>query len=120
MIALNEKAIRDCLRRRTKVQAAYLFGSFAKKRPRSSSDIDLAVLLHPSVPEDRYLEERLDIMTELSDRLHREVDVVILNEAGPVLLHQIYRDGRLLYETDHQAALSFKARAMIEYVDWLP
>ena len=98
----------------------FLFGSFAQNKARSASDVDIAVLLDVSIPSSAYLDRRLTWMHELSGPLQRELDVTILNEAGPVLKHQIFEFGKLLYETDRHHTTSFKARSMIEYVDWLP
>src|SRR5271154_1880464 len=101
------------------VRAAFLFGSVAKKTARATSDIDLALLLDSSVLEKDYLEQRMKWMDDLSKLLKREVDVIVLNESGPVLIHQVLRYGKLLYETDHTSTTAFKAHAMIDYVDWL-
>jgi predicted nucleotidyltransferase len=117
---IDVKMIQDYFYRQPDVKAVFLFGSFAKNKARPASDVDIAVLLGPSIPEDSYLDQRLQFMSDLSGALGREADVVIFNEAGPVLKHQIFEFGRLLYETDHQNTTSFKARSMIEYVDWLP
>jgi len=117
---IDRRTIQDYFRSQPDVQAVFLFGSFAKGKDRAASDVDLAVLLDPAMPEESYLDRRLQYMSDLSNRLGREADVIILNEAGPVLKHQVFEFGQLLYETDHQKTTSFKARAMLEYVDWLP
>jgi len=118
--AIGVKIIQGYLRQQPDVRAAFLFGSFAKGKARAESDVDMGVLLDPSIPEEAYLNRRLRYMDDLSSRLGREADVIILNEAGPVLKHQIFEAGRLLYETDHEMTTTFKARSMVEYVDWLP
>jgi len=117
---IDPRTIQNYFRIQPNVQAVFLFGSFAKGKSRPASDVDMAVLLDPAVPEGSYLDRRLQWMSDLSNQLGREADVIILNEAGPVLKHQVFEHGRLLYETDRQQTTSFKARSMIEYVDWLP
>jgi uncharacterized protein len=102
------------------VLAAFLFGSVARGKERPESDIDVAVLLTREILPESYLDWRLSLMDEVSRRTGREADVTVLNEAGPVLCHQVFRDGRLLFERDHKAVTTFKAKAMLEYVDWLP
>jgi predicted nucleotidyltransferase len=117
---IDPHAIQTYFRAQLGVQAVFLFGSFAKGKSRPGSDVDIAVLLDPETSQEDYLDRRLQFMGDLSSRLGREADVIILNEAGPVLKHQIFHFGNLLYETEHQNTLSFKARSLIEYVDWLP
>ena len=119
-LVVNPRLIRDYFRAQRDVRAVFLFGSLAKGKNRPGSDVDMAVLLDPAIPEEAYLDRRLQYMSDLSNRLGREADVIILNEAGPVLQHQVFEHGRLLYETDHQKTTSFKARSLIDYVDWLP
>jgi len=117
---IDARTIQNYFRTQQGVQAVFLFGSFAKGKNRPESDVDIAVLLDPAIAPEDYLDRRLQLMGDLSSRLSREADVVILNEAGPVLTHQVLEQDRMLYETDHQKTTSFKARAMIQYVDWIP
>ncbi len=117
---IDEHALRNYFKDQKMVLAVYLFGSFSKGQARPASDVDLALLLNPSLPEGNYLDERLRYMSELSAVLGRETDVVILNEAPPVLVHQILLHGKLIDEKNHGAMVAFKARSMIDYVDWLP
>lgn len=120
VLSSDEKIIQSYFQRQPDVEAVFLFGSAAKGRSRPDSDLDLAVLLDRSVPEETYLPQRLTFAGDLSLQLKTDVDVVILNEAGPVLKHQVLLYGRLLYETDHRLITRFKARAWLEYFDWLP
>ena len=60
-------------------------------------------------------------MSQLSDLLGRDADLIFLNEAGPVLSQiSVLTYGQLLWEKDHRQTTNFKANAMIDYVDWLP
>ncbi|OGR89599.1 MAG: hypothetical protein A2992_07585 [Elusimicrobia bacterium RIFCSPLOWO2_01_FULL_59_12] len=116
----ERKKIGAYFQNKPEVQGVFLFGSQARKRARPTSDIDLAVYLDASVPETSYLEKRLQYLADLSRLIDPEPDVIILNEAPPVLTHQVLRYGKLLHEKNHHATTAFKARAMIDYVDWLP
>jgi len=81
------------------VVLAYLFGSYAKGTARASSDVDIAVLLPYDTPRSKFFDVRLALTNELMDLLHKnEVDVVVLNEATPLLAHEIVKDGKALYE----------------------
>ena len=43
------------------------------------------------------LDTYLDLKMKLTDACKREVDLIILNEATPLLKHQIYLYNRLLF-----------------------
>ena len=64
---------------------AYIFGSYVRKQLRSDSDIDIAIYLDKKMDLDTYL----DLKMKLTDACKREVDLIILNEATPLLKHQI-------------------------------
>jgi predicted nucleotidyltransferase len=82
----------------TDAVSAYLFGSVAEGRSHRESDIDLALLLrresHPD-PTDRF-DRRLLLMGDLEAELGRTVDLVILNDAPPLLGRHAVRGRRLL------------------------
>jgi predicted nucleotidyltransferase len=76
--------------------SAYLYGSVAAGRDHRESDVDLAVL----VRRERYPtpRSRFDLRVQLMARLTRElggrpVDLVVLNEAPPLLGRRIVLDG---------------------------
>lgn len=99
--------------------AAYLFGSVARGEERPGSDVDVAVLLGPdaSVSLDGLpfaLEDRL------TRALGRPVQVVVLNQAPPDLIHRVLRDGELLLDRDPSRRIAFEVRARNLYFDILP
>jgi predicted nucleotidyltransferase len=91
--------------------AIYVFGSFARGEEWPGSDLDLAVLLPPG----RRIENPLDVMGDVSERVHREVDVVDLRSAGDVLRREVLEDGRLLHESEPDEVLAWEAAAMSRY-----
>lgn len=109
-------ALTTYLAAQSDIVAAYLFGSRAIGRARERSDVDVAVLLDEEDSVARF-ERRLRLMTEVSDVCGREADVVVLNDAPPVLQHQVLRHGRLLYERDRRARVEFEVRAGRIYAD---
>ena len=81
--------------KRKEVLCVYLFGSVAAGRENRFSDIDVAVLFDPAMPEANYTQQQLALMDELSRLLHRDVDVVLLNKASIFLKFQVLRNGKL-------------------------
>jgi predicted nucleotidyltransferase len=101
------------------VVCAYLFGSEARGTPRPQSDVDVAVLLRAVPP--RTLEGRmLSLEGQLERALGRRVQLVILNDASPDLVHRVLRDGQLALERDRSARIAFEVKARNEYFDLLP
>jgi len=99
------------------VVSAYVFGSVADDRAHRESDVDVAVLLrHETVPTsaDRF-EIRLRLCSRLAARLHRAVDLVVLNDAPPGLgRHVVTRGVRVLVrdlEADHAFVRDVQLRA---------
>lgn len=108
------------------VIVAYLFGSAARGELRASSDVDVAVLLSAEGRESReptgptLSSLRLGLQSDLHEAAHRPVDLIILNQASPDLIHRVLRDGVLLVERDRSARIRFEVGARNEYFDLLP
>lgn len=86
------------------------------------SDLDIAVLIDESrlKPRSRF-RFRLDLIGEATRAWGRpDVDVVLLNEASPLLAYEVVRSGRLLFERDHDARVAFEARTAQHYLDLEP
>lgn len=110
-----------CAAVRPAIQAAYLFGSVATGRARADSDIDIAVLLAASVHPAQMFSYRLDLIADLGSALHRsDVDVVILNQASPLLAHRVLSKGRLIFERSPSARVQFQVRTASRYLDVIP
>ena len=101
------------------VVLAYLFGSQAEGRARPSSDVDIAVLLPYDTPRSKFFDVRLSLTNELMDLLHKnEVDVVVLNEATPLLAYQVLKNGKVLYEDSRtHPRVGFIVRVTKQYMD---
>jgi predicted nucleotidyltransferase len=112
-------ALTEYLTAQPDVIVAYLFGSRATGRARAASDVDVAALLNEEDSFARF-ERRLQLMVEVSDVCGREADVIVLNDAPPLLQHQVLRHGRLLYERDRRARIEFEIRAGKVYADLEP
>lgn len=76
------------------VDELWLYGSQAEGGARADSDVDLAVLFRRR-PEAL---EIFDARTELEELLRRDVDLVDLDQAPPILAMQVLKHGRLLVD----------------------
>lgn len=100
---------------------AYLFGSQARGVSGPLSDIDVALYLGETVAREQWFDLRLKVLGELSDLLKTDaLDLVVLNEAPPLLAHRILKEGRLLFCADLRVRLEFEANAVLKYLDWKP
>jgi len=115
-----ERRLRDYAAGKALV-ALYLFGSTAAGTDTRLSDVDVAVLLPEELPKADYLEFRLELAAELSQLLRTDaVDLVILNDAPPLLRHRAIIQGKLIYSGDDIARVRFEVRTLQEYLDVKP
>ena len=98
--------------------SVYVFGSEAEGRTHRESDLDIGALLDWGVhtTSDQRFETRLALIAELSRGLAgREVDVVILNDAPPLLGRKIITQGNRVHcssvELDHAYVRDIQLRA---------
>ncbi len=107
------KDLESIFQRKKRIAAVYLFGSAATGKDRRNSDLDLAIISKRILTS----RERLKIEAELSNRLRRDVDLVIFGQASPLLQHQILKYGRLVSENDPDERVRQEVRARSEYLD---
>ncbi|HEX4954651.1 MAG TPA: nucleotidyltransferase domain-containing protein [Thermoanaerobaculia bacterium] len=108
-------AVKEILAARPEVKLAVLFGSTARGKTRPGSDVDIGVLLDGEHPETLW-----HLTGALGSTLRRDVDLVDLAKAPPLLRFEITRDGKLLYERDPDAWYYFKVQALTDWWDWEP
>ena len=115
------RAVANCVSSREEVLAAYVFGSVVAGRTRKDSDIDVAVLLGEDISRSRMFQYRLNLMADFGAALHRlDVDVVILNEAPPLLAHRVLSKGKLVFERSASARIRFQVATANRYADMVP
>jgi len=105
------------------VASVYLFGSHAEGRDHRESDVDVGVLLdrdrHPT-SRDRF-EMRIRLGSDLISVVGcNEVDVVILNDAPPLLGRKIIYDGIRVFLADPQADHAYVRDVQILAADLEP
>ena len=107
------KSLKPFFKGRQKILLAFLFGSSARNRLGPSSDVDIGILFK-TVPEI----EAINALTEeLSSILKREVDLVVLNHASPVLKMQILKNGILIYSSNKKYFYQFFMDTVNQYDD---
>ena len=107
------KNCRDILIKYEAIIFSYIFGSFAKDNIRKDSDIDIAIYLKNNIDTYEYLHMKM----ELSEVLKREVDLVILNDATPLLKYEIYKNNILLFTNNKSIEGRYKVKILFEYND---
>ena len=95
------------------ISAVYLFGSYATGHQRKRSDLDLGVLFNKDV--DGF--KRIDLETELSNLLMKDVDLIDMRRSGPFLKHQIYKYGKQIYKDETDFAFAFREISIRDYLD---
>jgi hypothetical protein len=116
-----ERAVLSSLEPCAEVLAAYIFGSVAKGQAHAGSDVDIAVLVSDEVMKSDSLQFRLKLISDLTSALGRsDVDVVLLNEAPPLLAHRVLRDGKLVLERSAAARVRFQVHTVNQYLDTQP
>ena len=99
------------------VRLIYLHGSVAKATHGPLSDIDVGVLLDPVF----FAKDRLAL--EFAGDLQAacpfgEVDLVILNDAGPIIRDRVVRNGLVVYAKDPKEKVRFEAKAIKDMFDF--
>ena len=117
--------LRDHLRdtRHPAVVAVWLFGSHAESRAHSESDVDVGVLLDRRIVPSA--SQRFDLRVRLtSDLIHavrnNDVDLVVLNDAPPLLARRVIRTGIELFCRDRDLERDFRRDVQIRAADLAP
>ena len=93
---------------------ACLLGSAMTSYYRKESDIDIAALFDvPPVPM-----ECMALQSDLEEALNRRVDLIVLNQAGPVIKMQVLKKGKPLFIHDRKAYAQFQMCVISEYFDF--
>ncbi|SKC49477.1 type VII toxin-antitoxin system MntA family adenylyltransferase antitoxin [Maledivibacter halophilus] len=102
------------LKENKKIIIAYIFGSVANGKDTNGSDIDLAIYVSGK-ELDTF--EYLNLKRKLMDVCDREVDIVILNNANPLIKHEIFRDGKKLFSRNEKMENNLIVHSLFEYED---
>lgn len=92
---------------------AYIFGSYVHGKTRANSDVDIAIYLNKKINTETYLK----IKADLSKIFKKEIDLIILNDAVPLLKYQIYKNNILLFTRNKTMESNYKVKTLFEYND---
>lgn len=110
---MDKEKLIEVLRKDPKIQAAVLFGSEATGHANEESDIDVAVL-YKKKPD---ILEVFEFKQHLSYEMGRDVDLVALNDASPILAMQVLKNGKPLFVLDKRAYDEYEIRLITDYAD---
>jgi uncharacterized protein len=91
--------------------AIYVYGSFARGDESPKSDVDLALLL----PPDETIGDLLSVISEISTRVHREIDLIDLRRVSDVLRREVLAEGLTLYVSQQDSVLEWEGAAISRY-----
>ena len=97
------------------IELAVLFGSVARGREHSQSDVDIAVAARRALTAA----EKIALVEAMAERTGRPIDLVDLRTVAEPLLGQILRHGRRLQGSD-TAYGELISRHLFEQADFMP
>ena len=110
-------AVTDALLADERVSAAILFGSAAKGVARASSDLDLGLVARSAQDAAGIDAQYLDLVGRLTRAAGRDVHLVLLDSAEPVLGRQAFLGARVLFDRVPSRTADVLERILVEYFD---
>jgi len=110
-------AVRDALLADERVSAAILFGSAAKGVARAASDLDLALVARSARDAAGIDAQYLDLAGRLTRAAGRDVHLVLLDFAEPVLGRQAFLGARVLFDREPSRTADLLERILVAYFD---
>ncbi|MFH1968000.1 MAG: nucleotidyltransferase domain-containing protein [bacterium] len=104
-------------RKKKAVLFCYVFGSFAYQNFNSESDVDIAVYMDKARVSD-FFDERLELISEISQALGKEADILVLNSTPPFLKYVVLKEGKLIFSRDESKRIDFELKTTNEYFDF--
>jgi len=106
---------------RPEVLEAYLFGSTARGERQDHSDVDVAVYVDRDTAPGAAFGYASDLAADLMSALGtNRVDLVVLNDAPPLLYGRVLRDGIRVCSRDLVASTRREGQALSRYCDFVP
>lgn len=93
---------------RPEIVACYLFGSRATGKEQPGSDADIAFLLERAIAASDYYDLKMAYYSDLERLLRLDIHPLVLNDAGEIVLGQVFGKGVVVYDNDPEALRSFR------------
>lgn len=100
------------------VIAAYHYGSSARRQP--ARDIDIGLVVERAVMTTIDLDAITERIAAACGRPFDQFDVRVVNEADPVFLGNLMRDGVCCFERDREQRIAFEVLANKVWLDFKP
>jgi predicted nucleotidyltransferase len=110
-------AVRRALEGDERISAALLFGSAARGSARAASDLDVALVARSPEDAEALRAERFGMMGRLAIAARRDVQVLLLEDVGPVLRRQVFLDARPLFDRCPTRTKALLEHTLLEYFD---
>jgi predicted nucleotidyltransferase len=107
--------IKNFLEKDPNILFALAFGSAVTGKLTPESDIDVAIYVKE--PLSGY--ELLSLMQKLSSLVKKEVHIVVLNDATPLLRHQVMKNRKELFIKDFLTYSKFREKTIDDYQEYL-
>lgn len=115
MAEIERHKIKAYLSGDSAISTAFLYGSQVSGCVNQDSDLDIALLFdREHLPKTDRLLQLVDDLISITER---EVDLLILNDASPIICMQVLRKGEMILDKNHQAYLDFFAKTVSKYDD---
>ena len=102
----------------SEILAVLLFGSVARERTNSESDIDIAVLFDFAIPKERRKQLVYGIYEHIPYYFIEPVDIVNLNDADLILSYQVLTKGELILCRREIEFKIFRDSRLVQYLDF--
>ncbi len=94
------------------IDLIFLFGSHAKNRVTAKSDIDIGIYLRKRISSEKVWELQCSLIDVYK---RRDIDLVILNDASPLLLFDLLLNHEIIYIREEQLLYNFSSWARKRY-----
>jgi len=102
----------DELKKDKKVEAVYLFGSYAKGDVKPFSDIDICVITERNISKQ--------VKEEILSNSSEKIDISIFWDLPLVIRFRVIKEGKLLYKKDDLKLQRIKIDTFNSYSDFRP
>jgi predicted nucleotidyltransferase len=115
-----EEKLRYYCSSKPEVSLVYLFGSAANRKSGTPNDIDVAILTDPQKmggSKKSPYGYTAHLISALTNFLSYPADVVLLNDAPPVMLKHVISTGRMIFCRNEKERINFEVKSLMKYAD---